>query len=92
MGFCYKTGSISLGGKFRSSRNVTGLKAYLRMDMAGFKQLIHRLTGPLIRWLQDKRLISKSFRSSQGYLQPSFLYLYFLKGGHCRVQGQLLHD
>ena len=22
MGFCYKTGSISLGGKFRSSRNV----------------------------------------------------------------------
>ena len=60
MGFCYKTGSISLGGKFRSSRNVTGLKAYLRMDMAGFKQLIHRLTGPLIRWLQDKSSFPKA--------------------------------
>ena len=78
MGFCYKTGSISLGGKFRSSRNVTGLKAYLRMDMAGFKQLIHPFDGsfdPVA--CRIKGSFSKSFRSSQGYLQPSFLYLYF---------------
>lgn len=94
MGFCYKTGSISLGGKFRSSRNVTGLKAYLRMDMAGFKQLIHRLTGPLIRWLQDKRLIFQKLqvKPARDICSLLFLYLYFLKGGHCRVQGQLLHD
>ena len=77
MGFCYKTGSISLGGKLRSSRNIAGLKAYLRMDMAGFKQLIHRLPGSLIRWLQDKGSFSKSFRSSQGYLQPSFYTFIF---------------
>ena len=79
MGFCYKTGSISLGGKFRSSRNVTGLKAYLRMDMAGFKQLIHRLTGPLIRWLQDKRLIfQKASGQARDICSLLFLYLLFL--------------
>mgnify|MGYP006998787089 CR=1 FL=1 len=92
MGFCYKTGSISLGGKFRSSRNVTGLKAYLRMDMAGFKQLIHRLTGPLIRWLQDKRLIFQKLQVKPGIFAAFFFIPLFLKGGHCRVQGQLLHD
>lgn len=76
MGFCYKTGSISLGGKFRSSRNVTGLKAYLRMDMAGFKQLIHRLTGPLIRWLQDKRLIFQKLQVKPGIFAAFFFYTF----------------
>ena len=37
MGFRYKAGSVSLGGKLRSSGNIAGLKAYFRVDMTGFK-------------------------------------------------------
>lgn len=76
MGFRYKAGSISLGGKLRSSGDVAGLKAYLWVDMTGFKQLIHGLPGPLIWWLQDKRLIFQKLQVKPGIFAAFFFYAF----------------